>query len=90
MTIYGLLGYTHGWGKLITVMSPAGDAAVRAAIAAPEDDLMVVTGEGQLTQYHARREGALQRLISAHGIIALDKPAWDAKKAELGTVIWEL
>ena len=89
MTIYGLLGYTHGWGKLITVMSPAGDAAVRAAIVAPEDDLMVVADEGQLTQYHARREGALMRLIAAHGIIVLDKPAWDARKAELGDAIRE-
>ncbi len=88
MTIYGLLGYTHFWGKLVTVMSPAGDTAVRAAIAAPEDDLMVVTGEGQLTAYHARREGALRRLIAAHGIIVLDKSTWDAKKAELGEAIW--
>ena len=84
MTIFGLLGYTHGWGKLITVMSPAGDTAVRAAITVSGDDLMVMTGEGQLTQYHAKREGTLMRLIAAHGIIMLDKPAWDAKKAELG------
>ena len=88
MTIYGLLGYTHGWGKLITVMSPAGETAVRAAIDAPEDDLMVVASEGQLTQYHAKREGALERLITAHGIVVLDKPAWDARKAELGEAIW--
>ena len=89
MTIYGLLGYTHGWGKLITVMSPAGDTAVRAAITVSADDLMVVTGKGQLTQYHAKREGALMRLIAAHGIIVLDKLAWDARKAELGDVIRE-
>ena len=88
MTIYGLLGYTHGWGKLITVMSPAGDAALRAAIAVPKDDLMVVTGEGQLTQYHARRQGALERLVAAHGIVVLDKPAWDVKKTALGAAIW--
>lgn len=88
MTIYGLLGYTHGWGKLITVMSPAGDTAARAAIDALEDDLWVVAGEGQLTQYHARRGGALERLIAAHGIVVLDKPAWDARKAALGAAIW--
>lgn len=88
MTIYGLLGYTHGWGKLITVMSPAGDTAVRAAITVSADDLMVVADKGQLTQYHAKREGALERLIAAHGIVVLDKPAWDARKAALGAAIW--
>ena len=88
MTIYGLLGYTHGWGKLVTVMSPEGDSAAHAAITAPADDVMVVTGEGQLTQYHARRRGALERLIAAHGIVVLDKPAWDARKADLGAAVW--
>ena len=88
MTIYGLLGYTHGWGKLVTVMSPQGDSAARAAITAPSDDLMVVVGEDQLTQYHAKRRGALERLIAAHGIVMLDKPAWDAKKAELDEAVW--
>ena len=88
MTIYGLRGYTHGWGKLVTVMSPEGDSAARAAITAPADDLMVVAGKRQLTQYHAKRHGALDRLIAAHHIIVLDKPAWDAKKAELGEAVY--
>ena len=68
-------------------MSPAGDSAVRAAIAVSADDLMMVADDGQLTQYQARRVGALERLIVAHGIIVLDKPAWDARKAELGEAI---
>ena len=69
-------------------MSPEGDSAAHAAITAPDDDVMVVTGEGQLTQYHARRRGALERLIAAHGIVVLDKPAWDARKADLGAAVW--
>lgn len=88
MTIYGLRGYTHGWGKLVTVMSPHGDSAARAAITAPAEDVMVVAGEGRLTQYRAKRQGTLERLVAAHDIVILDKPAWDAKKAELGEAVW--
>ena len=88
MTIYGLVGHTHGWGKLITVISPAGDTALRAAIAAPADEVTVVAGRGRLTQHHARRAGALDRLIERHGIVVLGKTAWDVKKAELGDAIW--
>jgi hypothetical protein len=87
MTIYGLLGYTHGWNKLVTVMSPEGDSVVRAAIATAAEDFWVVTGDGLLTQYHAKRRDVLERLIAEHHIIIVDKPAWDAKKAELGDVI---
>ncbi|MCH7930279.1 MAG: hypothetical protein IIA01_07230 [Proteobacteria bacterium] len=86
MTIYGLLGVTHGWGRLVTVMSAHGAAAVRAHIDAG-GDVAVVAGEGGLTQYHARRAGALDRLIERYGIIVLSNDAWDAKKAELGAAI---
>jgi hypothetical protein len=87
MTLYGLLGYTHGWNKLVTVMSPEGDSVVRAAITTAADDFWVVTGEGLLTQYHAKRRGVLQRLIADHHIIIINKPAWDTKKTELGDAV---
>ena len=86
MVIYGLRGFTHGWGIILTVMSPAGDSAVRALIE-PGPDIVATGGGGQLTQYQGKRKGALERLIEAHGIIVLDKAAWDAKKAELGDAI---
>jgi len=85
--IYGLFGITHGWGVLLTVMSPAGREAVTRRVA-PGPDIMVHGGPGRLTQYHERRAGALDRLIEAHGIIVLEKPDWDAKKAELGEAIY--
>jgi len=47
----------------------------------------VVTGDGLLSQYHAKRRGVLEKLIADHDIIIIDKPAWDDKKAELGDVI---
>ena len=86
MELYGLLGFTHGWGRLVTVMSPDGAAAVRARIDAG-GDVAVVAGEGGLTRYHARRSGALDRLIARYGIILLSNDAWEAKKAEIGDAI---
>ncbi len=85
MTIYGLMGFTHGWGTVLTTMSSSG-----AALAAIEagDDVIVQAGEGQLTQYRAKREGALERLIAEYEIIVLAKPEWDAMKLELGEAIY--
>ena len=87
MKIYGLLGFTHSWGRLITVMGPAGDDAVRAAIAVHAEETLahitVVAEPGSPTQYHAKRKGALKRLIEAAGIEILERPEWDAQKAEL-------
>jgi len=72
---------------VLTVMSPAGASTARGHVAAG-DDVTISAGEGRLTQYRARRAGALERLIESHGIIVLSKPEWDAKKAELGEAIW--
>lgn len=88
--IYALRGITHGWGRLITVMGPAGDAAVRAAIAVHAEalaDITMVTVPGSLTQYHAKREGALKRLMEAAGITEIDREQWNARKTALGDAI---
>ena len=90
MEIYGLLGFTHSWGRLITVMGPAGDAAVRAAIGVHEEalaDITVVATAGSLAQYHAKRQGALERLIEAAGITLLSRDQWDTRKTALGEAI---
>ncbi len=87
MTIYGLEGITHGWGRLLTVMSPEGTAAVKAAIVAG-DGIETKAAEGRLVQYHEIKAGALRRLIETHGIVVLSKPDWDARKRELGDRIW--
>ena len=83
MVIYGLYGFTHGWARVLTVMSPDGAAAAWGRVISGED-VETIAGEGRLTQYMEKREGALARLVEANGIIVLDKPAWDAKKRELG------
>lgn len=85
--IYGIKGFNHhGWSKLVTVMGPAGDDAVRAAVAVHEEALahirVVVMADG-LTQYHGPREGDLERLIEDAGIIMLTPAQWTAKKAEM-------
>lgn len=87
MILYGLYGFTHGWATVLTVMSPAGASATLRQVEAG-DDVTTKAGEGRLTQYGARRDGALERLVADHGIIVLAKPEWDTKKAELGEAIW--
>ncbi len=81
MTLYGLLGFTHNGAKTLTVMGAAGSAPLAG------DDVDIQAGAGRLTHYLEKRRGALQGLIAAHGIVVLDKPAWDAKKAELGPAV---
>ncbi len=89
MTLYGLLGFTHNGGRTLTVMSPAGARAALAAMAAGAgEDVVVQAGPGQLTHYIEKRREALRGLIAAHGIVVLDKPAWDARKAELGASVF--
>lgn len=87
LELYGLYGFTHGWGTVLTVMSPAGaSAALRAVPGNP--DLIVQAGAGQLTRYREKRGGALARLVDAHGIVVLAKPAWDARKTEFAEKIY--
>lgn len=86
MTIYGLRGITHDWGRLLTVMSPEGASTALARIAAGPD-VEVVAGPGKLTRYIERRQGALAQMVEAHGIVVLEAPDWAAKKAELGEAI---
>jgi len=83
LELYGLIGKTHGWGKVLTVMSPAGRTAALAAVEAG-DDVIVQAGADRLTVYQQRRAGGLDRLIVDNGITLLTKAEWDAKKAELG------
>ena len=84
--IYGLKGFTHGWARVLTVMSAEGVSALQARIEAGED-VSVAVAEGRLTQYVERRKGGLDRLIAANGIVLLSKADWDAKKTELGAAI---
>jgi hypothetical protein len=87
MELYGLKGITHGWGRLVTVMSPQGAAAVTGHIEAGAD-FHVVAEPGQLPQYHQVRDGALDALVARYGIVMLNPEAWAAKKRELGAAIY--
>jgi hypothetical protein len=55
---------------------------------AQTDDLIVTAGDGRLTQYLEKRDGALQRLIDTYAIEVLSKPQWDQQKHTLGNTIW--
>ncbi|MEM7124054.1 MAG: hypothetical protein AAF563_22445 [Pseudomonadota bacterium] len=87
MELYGLRGITHGWGRLVTVMSPSGASAVAGHIEAGPDFHTVIE-PGQLPQYHQVRGGAIDALVARYGIVVLNPEAWTAKKRELGEAIY--
>ena len=86
MMVYGLFGITHGWARVLTLMSADGDSAVRARVGSA-DGVEVDHDAGRLTQYHERRNGALDRIVERHDVVVLDNAAWNAKKRTLGTAI---
>ncbi len=88
MKIYGLLGITHGTARVLTVMSARGVRAARKHMT-KTDDLIVNAGDGRLTRYQEKRNGALQRLIDDYDVEVLMKPEWDKRKRALGDDIWK-
>ncbi len=80
---YGFLSFTHGWGRVLTVMSPAGSSAVLRAIV-PGEDTVLHVADGRLPQFHEKRAGGLERLIATYGITVLSSEDWTARKAEIG------
>lgn len=86
--LFGLYGFTHGWARILTVMSPQGASAVTTAVPGNNDVILLQSGEGQLPRYREKREGALERLAIAHAITILTRPEWGARKAELGESIY--
>jgi len=87
MELYGLNGITHGWGRLLTVMSPEGASAVLAHIEAGPD-IHVVAEPGRLPQFHQIRDGALEALVARYGIVLLNPRAWARTRQELGDAIY--
>ncbi len=87
MKIYGLLGITHGTARVLTVMSAQGARAARQHMT-KTDDLIVNAGDGRLTQYLEKRNGALQRLIDGYDVEVLSKTEWDHRKQMFGNDIW--
>ena len=86
MRISGLFGLAHGWPRVRTVRSAGGDGAGGARVG-PADGVEIDHGAGRLTQYHERRNGALDRIVERHGVVVLDNAAWNAKKRALGAAI---
>lgn len=86
--LYGQYVFTHGWRRVLTVMSPAGATAVRKALRV-DNDIEVNGGDGRLVQLHEKRAGALERIVAIHNIKILDKAEWDARKARFGDAIYD-
>jgi hypothetical protein len=86
MKIYGLHGVTHASARVLTVMSPAGARAALAHMRSTPD-LIVNAGDGRLTQYLEKRDGAIGRLIEEYEVEVLTKPEWDRRKQALADEI---
>ncbi len=85
--LYGFYVFTHGWARVLTVMSPAGATAILDSVRAGAD-VEVKSGQGRLPQFHEKRRGALDRLVAANSIAVLTKADWDARKRKLGDAIY--
>ena len=87
LELYGFYGFTHGWARILTVMSPQGASAIVAAVPG-NSDVILQSGEGRLPRYQEKRTGALERLAVTHAIAILTRAEWEARKAELGESIY--
>jgi hypothetical protein len=85
--LWGLMVFSHGWSRILTVMSRQGASATLATVK-EIDGVTLNAREGQLPQFRERRDGALQELIDKYGIVILDKAEWDRRKSELGETIY--
>jgi len=85
MKMYGLITYTHFSQKVLTVMGPRGASEIRKHLSVGPDLIDEANRTG-LPRLLEKCDGALQSLVHTHGIILLNKTAWDQKKAQLGIV----
>ena len=85
--LYGHYVFTHGWRRVLTIMSPAGTAAVRDSIRV-DSDVEMFAAAGRLVQLHERRAGALDRTAALNNIRILDKTEWDALKSRSADSIY--
>ena len=80
--IYGFMGFTHGWAKVLTITSRrGGDWALERLGAC--DGVWVLAGDGALPRLMEKRGGALRQIIEEHDIEVLERDRWQALKAEL-------
>lgn len=87
--VYGLRGFDHGGGVLMTLMSADGAASVAARIEPLlGDGLRLTRNAGRLPVCREIRAGEFERLMAALPIIALDFATWSATKATLGSDIY--
>jgi hypothetical protein len=79
--------FSHGWARILTVMSPKGASAVVDMVESG-DGIRMMYRVGGLPQFHEIHAGSLERLIALYGIRLVDKPEWDALKREFGETIY--
>lgn len=80
--------FSHGWGRILTVMSPQGTSAIIESVQ-PGDGIRLVCREGALPQFHEIGADALERLVQDYEITVLNRDEWQRRKEELGPAIYE-
>lgn len=80
--LFGLKGITHGWGRVLSIQSPRGNAYLLAHLR-ETSGLKRITSPGRCVRYQEQTAGAIDTFINRYGIVLLDHNSWNEKKHEL-------
>ena len=87
--VYGLRGFDHGGGVLMTLMSADGASTLAARIEPLlGDGLRLTRDAGRLPVCHEIRAGEFDRLVAALPVVVLDFVTWSETKPALGCEIY--
>ena len=87
MKLYGLRGFTHHGGRIITIMCDQGRAAALQAMT-QTDGLRVHSAAQTLTQYHEISAGSVDALVQRYDIEVVARERWLALKARFGSEVY--
>ena len=87
--VYGLRGFDHAGGVLMTLMSADGAGALAARVTPLlGDGLRLVCEAGRLPVCHEIRAGEFERLTAAVPVVVLDFAGWSATRSALGDIVY--
>jgi hypothetical protein len=79
MTIYGMRGFTHGWGRTLSLTADTDATSLAARIDCGEDARVEVTDNG-IVRLTEARAGGLDRIIQRHDIQVVSRESWQRRR----------